>query len=189
MAKSEPRAAPTMLAKRRIAHIFLGEKRHKGLFDRRRQEEGGRDRSPRSGMATRARVGGRKTLVMQLQFRQGVDVAADGLGSVEESLPSTALGISQVLALGLGTGILVVDLSTLLLLFPAAEFLNQGFDLGDEVVAFGLVQLALRVGDAADAHDAEPVVGEQALEEALQLYFFVLGAFFFDVAELFFATL
>ena len=32
-------------------------------------------------------------------------------------------------------------------------------------------------------------MGEQALEEALELHFFVLGSLFFDVAELFLATL
>ena len=32
-------------------------------------------------------------------------------------------------------------------------------------------------------------MGEEALEEALELHFFVLGSLFLDVAELFFATL
>lgn len=81
------------------------------------------------------------------------------------------------------------NFAPLLFFFPAAKLVDQGVNFADEEVAFGLKGFPLTIGNTVDAHDAEPVVTFETVEEALELDFFVLGTFFFDVAELFFLTL
>lgn len=85
--------------------------------------------------------------------------------------------------------LLLLHLPPLLLLLPLLEFLQQHPHLIHKKLALRLVQFLLAVRDAAYAHCAEPVVAFEAVEKAFQLHFFVHGALFFDVAELFFGAL